>query len=216
MKDSTFKEKVRHLLEALSTALLFGMQTILNAGVAISIMSIPLLPYLYYYLIGQISPFALNYNIWVMFLSPHFMTGRLIALIGFAVFLLSLIQLLWNRVRGVGLSKTGMYSVVRHPQFLGIIVVTVGLTLMALTLGGGTSSILWIVQVFGYIGIARYEEAHLQKRFGESFRQYKRDVPFIFPIKCPSRIPETLFTIVIAILIGCMLWFFPYDTIRLP
>jgi protein-S-isoprenylcysteine O-methyltransferase Ste14 len=214
MGDLMLKEKIRHLLEAMLAAVLFSTQTILDAGWAISVMSIPLLPYLIYFLKGQANP---EREIQVLLFSKEFMVGRIIALIGFVVLLLAVIQFLWNRAGGVGLIKTGAYSVVRHPQFTGIIVVTIGLTVMVLTLGGDQLQIivLWMIQILGYISIARYEETHLLKRFGENFRRYKRDVPFIFPIKCPSRIPETLFTILIAALICCFLLFFPYNLIRI-
>ena len=216
MGNSTLKEKIRHLLEAILTAVLFGTQTILNAGWAISVMSMPLLPYLVYFLKGQANP---EREIQVLLFSKEFMVGRIIALIGLIVLLLAGVQFLWNRAKGVGLINTGAYSVVRHPQFTGIIIITIGLTVMVLTLRLGVNQPqiigLWMIQILGYIGIARYEETHLLKRFGESFRQYKRDVPFMFPIKCPSRIPETLFTILIAALICCFLLFFPYDLIRI-
>jgi protein-S-isoprenylcysteine O-methyltransferase Ste14 len=214
MRNSMLKEKIRHLLEAVLTAVLFSTQTILNAGWAISVMSIPLLPYLIYFLKGQANP---EREIQVLFFSKTFMVGRVIALIGFGVLLLAAMQFLWNRAKGIGLIKTGAYSVVRHPQFTGVIIVTIGLNVMVLTLGGNQLQIieLWMIQILGYIAIAWYEETHLLKRFGESFRQYQRDAPFIFPIKCPSRIPETLFTILISALICCLLLFFPYNLIRI-
>ncbi len=211
-------ERVRHLLEAIFTALLFGTQTILNAGIFISIMSIPLLPYLFYFLSGQHPLTALEFNIQVMLFAKEFWVGRIIALIGVAVLLIAGTQLLWKRAREVGLIKTGAYSAVRHPQFTGIIIVTIGLTVMVLTNGGVRQQEiagLWLIQILGYIAIARYEETRLLKQFGDDFRQYKRDVPFLFPIKCPHCIPETLFTILIALLISIILVFFPYDLIRI-
>jgi hypothetical protein len=45
--------------------------------------------------------------------------------------------------------------------------------------------------------------------------QYKKKAPFLFPIQCPSLIPETVFTMLIALLIGAVLMFFPYNLIRL-
>ena len=209
------REKVRRSLEAILTAVLFGTQTILNAGWAISVMSMPLLLYLVYFLNGQAYP---EREIQVLLFSKEFMVGRIIALIGLIVLLLAGVQFLWNRAREVGLIKTGAYSAVRHPQFTGIIIVTIGLTVMVLTNGGVRQQEiagLWLIQILGYIGIARYEETYLLKQFGDDFRQYKRDVPFLFPIKCPHCIPETLFTILILALISCFLLFFPYDLIRI-
>lgn len=215
MVNSRLKEKVSHLLEAMLTALLFCTQTILDAGWFISVMSVPLLPYVIGFLSGQANP---EREIQVLFFSKSVMVGRVIALIGVIVLLLAAMQWLWNHAKGGGLIKKGAYSVVRHPQFTGIIIITIGLTVMVLTYPTGSPlqlAGLWLIQILGYIAIARYEEWRLLKRFGENYRQYKRNVPFLFPIKCPYRIPETLFTILIAILIYAFLLFFPYNLIRI-
>ncbi len=214
MRCSTLRGKIRHLFEIAFTGILFSTQTILNAGWAISVMTIPLLPYLVYLTSGDAN---IEREIAVLFFSKYFIVGRIIALIGIVVLAAGAVQLLLNRRRGIGLIETGAYSIVRHPQFTGIIILTMGLTVMVLTLGGNSVELtgLWLLQILGYIGIARYEEVHLLKRFGESFQQYRQKVPFIFPIKCPSRIPETVLMVVIAFLIGLILLLFPYNLIRI-
>lgn len=212
-------ERIRHLLEVLFAILLFSTQTILNAGIAISIMAIPLLPYLFFLLAGIGNyPEALDTEIWAMFYLDTFIVGRMIASIGFVVLLLAAAQLLWSRHKGVELITTGAYSMVRHPQFTGIIIVTAGLTVMVLT--NSTANLfqtagLWLIQILGYVTLARYEEWRLTKKFGDGYRQYKQRVPFLFPLKNPSRIPETLFTVFMAILIFLVLLFLPYDLIRI-
>lgn len=213
MGNSTLKEKVRHLFEAMFTAILFTLQSIVYGGWAISVMSIPLLPYLVILMRGHPN---LEREINLLFFARDFMVGRMIALIGFTVFLLAGIQFLRDRARGVRFIKTGLYSVVRHPQYTGIIIITIGLTVMVLTLGSNPQIILlWLIQILGYVILARYEESYLEKRYGETFRQYKRYVPFMFPVKCPSKIPETLFTILIAFIIGFVFLVFPFDLIRI-
>lgn len=212
-------ERVRHLLEALFTALLFGTQTILNAGLFISIMTIPLLPYMYYILIGQQPLSAVEFELYVMFVSKTFLVGRIIALIGMVVLFIAAAQLLWSRHKDVGLIKTGAYVVVRHPQFTGIIIATIGLTVMVMTNMGYGSPIqlagLWLIQVLGYVAIAKYEDWRLSKKFGETYQQYKKKVPFLFPIKSNQYIPEILLTILITLLITVVLMLFPYNLIRL-
>jgi protein-S-isoprenylcysteine O-methyltransferase Ste14 len=213
MRNSTLKEKVRLLLEAMFTALLFTTQSIVYGGWAISVMSIPLLPYLVTYMTDHPN---LDRDIKLLFFAKEYMVGRMIALIGFTVLLLAGIQFLRDRARGVSLIQTGLYSVVRHPQHTGIIIVTIGLTVMVLSLSSNPRVIfLWLMQILGYVILARYEESHLEKRHGENFRQYKRDVPFMFPVKCPSKIPETLFTILLAIIISFVFLVFPFDLIRI-
>jgi protein-S-isoprenylcysteine O-methyltransferase Ste14 len=209
-------KRLRHLIEAAFTVLLFGTQSILDAGVFISIMSMPLLPYLFYILSGQHPLSAVKYNIEVMLFAKAFWVGRIIALVGVAVLLLSAAQLLWSFHKGTGLIKNGAYSVVRHPQFLGIIIITIGLTVMVLTNSTGELFQivgLWLLQVLGYVLIARYEDWRLSKKFGEEFDQYKRKVPFLFPLKCPSRISETAYTILIAVILSLFLIYFPYNLI---
>jgi protein-S-isoprenylcysteine O-methyltransferase Ste14 len=110
----------------------------------------------------------------------------------------------------------GLYSLVRHPQYFGIIIITVGLNVMVLTLGNRPEPIfLWLVQVAGYIILAKYEEKHLEKEFAEQFRRYKATVPFMLPIKCPSKIPETMFTLLIAVIIAFIFLIFPFNLLRL-
>jgi hypothetical protein len=90
------------------------------------------------------------------------------------------------------------------------------LNAMVLTLGSNPQIILlWLGQILGYIILARYEETHLEKQYGKKFRQYKYDVPFMFPVKCPSKIPETLFTFLIAVVISFIFLVFPFDLIRI-
>jgi len=212
------KQRIRQFLEVLFTALLLGTQTILNAGVAISIMTIPLLPYLFYlptYL--ETNPNVVMFEIWVMLISSTFIVGRIVAFIGVTVLLIAAIQWLWNNHKKVGLFKTGLYGKVRHPQFTGIIITTMGLTVMSSTLGSfGSRQLvgLWLLQVLGYIAIAYFEERSLAKKFSEEYKAYKQKTPFLFPIKSPKKMPELLFTIVIIIIFCIILWLLPYDLIR--
>lgn len=103
--------------------------------------------------------------------------GACLLLIGLGVFTVALIQLL----RGKGLVTSGLYSVVRHPQYLGIILVTLGITLFEVDVKL-MSLIAWIMLVFAYVWLARREETDLQEKYGEEFLAYNRRVPFILPL----------------------------------
>ncbi|MEM3014224.1 MAG: methyltransferase, partial [Candidatus Bathyarchaeia archaeon] len=162
MGKPTFKEKIRFSFEAVFATLLFMMQSVVYGGWAISVMSIPLLPYLIMLATGRLN---LERDINLLFFAKEFIVGRVIALIGFTLFLVAGIQFLRDRARGARVIKTGLYAVVRHPQYLGIIITTIGLTIMVLTLEGNPQIILsWLIQVLGYIILARYEESHLEKK----------------------------------------------------
>jgi protein-S-isoprenylcysteine O-methyltransferase Ste14 len=216
--NSTLSDKVQRFIELLFAFLLFGTQTILNAGVFISIMSIPLLPYLFYALSGQYSIGAIETEVWAMLFLDTFLVGRIIALVGVAVLLVAAAQLIWSRRKHAPFTTTGAYSVVRHPQFTGIIVVTFGLSVMVLTNSTGRLfqvAGLWLLQILGYIMLAKFEEWRLTKKLGDSYYNYKRKVSFLFPMKRPQRLPELLFTIFIAILLFTVLLVLPYEQIRI-
>jgi len=216
---SSLREKVRLVLESLVTALLFGLQSIVYGDWAISVMAIPLLPYLVWLandFMHGVSP-NLEWDIYLLFFDREFMVGRIIAIVGVVIFLMAAFQFLRERAKGKRLIKTGLYSLVRHPQYFGIILITIGLNVMVLTIGSNQLELifLWLVQVAGYMILAKYEEKHLEKEFGEQFRRYKATVPFMFPIKCPSKIPETMFTLLIAVIIAFIFLTFPFNLLRL-
>jgi protein-S-isoprenylcysteine O-methyltransferase Ste14 len=185
---------------------------------AISIMATPLLLYLVgliYDYVHEVSP-NIEWDIYLLFVAREFIVGRLIAFVGVVIFLLATFQFLRERIKGTGLVVTGLYSLVRHPQYFGIIIVTIGLNVMVLMLGSHLLPIfLWLVQVAGYIILARYEEKQLEREFAEQFRRYKATVPFMIPVKCPSKIPETVFTLLIALIIAFIFITFPFNLLRL-
>jgi protein-S-isoprenylcysteine O-methyltransferase Ste14 len=204
--------KIRHAIEALLSILLTLLQNIVYGGYCISVMTIPLFAYLIS--LGTAYP-NLERDMNLLLFSKEFVVGRIIALVGLVIFILSAAQLLRGYAKHVGLVKTGFYSAVRHPQYTGIIVVTLGLTVMVLTLGNAPQPVFaWLLQVLGYIILARYEEWHLERKYVENYLQYKQHVPFMLPFKCPFKISETLFTILLSAIVTVVLFLFPFNSIR--
>jgi protein-S-isoprenylcysteine O-methyltransferase Ste14 len=94
--------------------------------------------------------------------------------LGLIIFTVALIQLL----KGKGLVKTGLYSVVRHPQYLGILAASIGF----LFLGSSIRLVpllSWVILILAYIWLSRREEALLQDKYGDEYLAYKRRVPLI-------------------------------------
>lgn len=75
---------------------------------------------------------------------------------------------------------TGVFSIVRHPIYLGSILLYIGLILLTLSL---LSVLVWILIIVFYYMISRYEEKLLTQRFGSVYGEYKKKVPMLFPIK---------------------------------
>ena len=73
---------------------------------------------------------------------------------------------------------TGPYSVIRHPQYLGFILIMAGFLLQwptVLTLA------MFPVLVWMYIHLARVEEREAVAEFGDAYKDYMKRVPGFFP-----------------------------------
>ncbi len=171
-------------------------------------------------------PVAYQIEISLLLLWKPLIVGRIVSLIGAVIFTVAAVQWLWYHRKKIGLFTKGLYSKSRHPQFLGILITTMGLTIMVLTVGpmvgatfddGGLQQlvVLWFLQVLGYMTIAFFEERSLSKKFAGQYEQYAQKVPFIFPVRCPKKVPEYVFTLLILVLICMILLLLPYELIRI-
>ena len=77
---------------------------------------------------------------------------------------------------------SGVFSIVRHPIYLSLILLYLGFILLSLSL---LSVLVWILIVVFYYIISRYEEKLLIQRFGSAYEEYKKKVPMLLPIKLP-------------------------------
>jgi protein-S-isoprenylcysteine O-methyltransferase Ste14 len=76
------------------------------------------------------------------------------------------------------LVTTGIYARIRHPQYLGFLLITLGLNVQWLTI---ITTLLWPVLVVVYYRLAKTEDKDVEEKFGEEFRRYKRTVPAFIP-----------------------------------
>ena len=77
---------------------------------------------------------------------------------------------------------TGVFSIVRHPIYLGSMLLYLGFILLSLSL---LSVLIWFIIIVFYYTISQYEEKLLTQRFGSAYEEYKKKVPMLFPIKLP-------------------------------
>ena len=78
----------------------------------------------------------------------------------------------------------GVFSLVRHPIYLGAILFYVGLVCLTLSLA---SAALLVIIIPFYRFISRFEEKLLTERFGDEYRDYMRQVPMLFPLRWKGR-----------------------------
>lgn len=81
--------------------------------------------------------------------------------------------------KAAALNTTGPYSVVRHPFYLGNVVIVVAFALFPKT---WSMAPVVILSAIGYYAcIARREEGFLRQRFGEAFERWAAQVPAMVP-----------------------------------
>lgn len=96
-------------------------------------------------------------------------------LFGACLFLWSFVMWVKNRDK---LIKNGLYKVIRHPQYLGIIVAVLGLSLMATA---PIALISWGAMAYAYILMGLFEERSLTNKFGDKYTSYKDKTWFMLP-----------------------------------
>lgn len=113
----------------------------------------------------------------------HRVFGHWLATVGTACSLFGLVLVVigWKQIHAAkNLVMTGLYHYVRHPQYTGLTLFTLGWLLHWPSV---VTLILWPLLVTAYAWLARREEAQLLEEFGEDYRQYaertKRFIPFV-------------------------------------
>ena len=76
------------------------------------------------------------------------------------------------------LVTNGIYKYIRHPQYAGIFVITLGFIIQWPTL---TTLILWPFVIWMYYRLARKEEQQALEKFPEQYSNYMQKTPMFFP-----------------------------------
>jgi protein-S-isoprenylcysteine O-methyltransferase Ste14 len=74
----------------------------------------------------------------------------------------------------------GVFSFVRHPIYLGAILIYAGVICFTMSL---LSASLWVIIIIFYWYISLHEEKLLINRFGDEYLEYRKKVPMLFPLK---------------------------------
>ncbi len=131
-----------------------------------------------------------------LFLSMPFLVPEKVLVIAGVLLLVYSVAYLRLKKRD-GLVTSGPYRLVRHPQYLGMILATLGLTSWSVWILNNTFGIgflsplqtiaVWFVELFAYILLAYVEERHMLGRYGEAFERYRSQVPFLTPFLKTNR-----------------------------
>jgi methanethiol S-methyltransferase len=120
--------------------------------------------------------------------NPHFGPFHLLSFAfigGGFVLIANAWRVLYAAQRRGELAMAGAYAHVRHPQYVGFILVMFGFLLQWPTL---LTLVMFPVLVWMYVRLARSEEREAEAQFGETYGAYARRVPAFFPRLSPARV----------------------------
>jgi protein-S-isoprenylcysteine O-methyltransferase Ste14 len=176
-------------------------------------MTIPFISYMA--LLFTSSPSQFIEAIFLMFFGG-FLWEQAIAFLGLGILGYSIVHM--RMAKKEGLITSGPYELVRHPQYLGVVLFTLTLTTRSYWISKNTFGMSWIppeatVAIwFGtllmYIVLALVEELHLSKTFASEYEEYKEKTGFLFPfVSSRNRGFEIILSVLIpaVILVGILL-----------
>ncbi|MTI69702.1 MAG: isoprenylcysteine carboxylmethyltransferase family protein [Firmicutes bacterium] len=109
--------------------------------------------------------------------------GILITIIGISLVVIgwkNIYDNYWSKEKGKGkLVTSGIYAYIRHPQYTGFFLVTLGMILEWATL---TLLLMWPTLIILYYRLAKKEEEDMLKEFGEDYKEYKKRTSMFLPI----------------------------------
>ncbi len=121
-------------------------------------------------------------NLWAMLLGGSTWLSGLFMFVGGAFTFIALIILgrAWKQIHSANgeLVTTGIYRLVRHPQYSGMFLLILGFFIQWPTL---ITAVMAPVLVWIYYRLALREEKDMQNRFGDSYASYRQRVPMFFP-----------------------------------
>jgi len=181
------------------------VQSVPSIGVYAGLMTVPFATYLILFFANLPDSFisVLEFFFWPR---PFFVLERVFIVVGLFLLVYSVAYLRIKRKEG--LVTSGPYRLTRHPQYLGMILSTLGFTSWSVWILNNTFGIgflnpsqtigVWFIELFAYILLSHIEELFLSRGYGESFEKYKSQVAFLIPfLKTNKKYLEVLVSILV-------------------
>ncbi len=167
-----FRRKVERLPASIYVAFI--------AALFAEMYGFPLTIFILSWLIGYKNPLThdAGHLLWGGMYTPgHFATVLVMA--AGAYLIISSYKLIYkSQATQSGLVTEGPYRYVRHPQYLGIMLLTGGLLLQWVTI---PTLLMWPLLTLLYIRLARIEEREMELKCGDTYIRYKEQTPMFLP-----------------------------------
>jgi len=164
------------------------VQSLPSIGVYAGLMTLPFASYLVL-VFSNLPESLISISEFFFWPQPYLVLERAFIIIGFLILVFSVVYLRVKRKEG--LITSGPYRLVRHPQYLGIILLTLGLTSLSVWILNNSYGVgflstsqtvgVWFIELLAYVFLAHVEELFLSRKYGETFEEYRRKVAFLIP-----------------------------------
>jgi protein-S-isoprenylcysteine O-methyltransferase Ste14 len=132
--------------------------------------------------------------------------GSALFVAGMAVFLTCAIQVYAHKLLRKGAALRGVYSVLRHPQYLGLGVAGLGLAVLWPRF---LVVVLWLVMMLLYYLLATDEERRMLRTYPETYAAYREETGMFLPRSIEQRVlrggvtgKAALFAVIVVLVLG--------------
>ena len=130
-----------------------------------------------------IDPFNhINGHLWVALAGGSIAVWVVVMLLSWVAIIGGLVVMskAWKQIHKANgeLVTSGLYRRVRHPQYFGLFLITVGFLIQWPTI---ITAAMWPILMLMYYRLARKEEGEMESRFGEQHVTYRQRVPMFWP-----------------------------------
>ncbi len=124
----------------------------------------------------------INGHLWVALAGGSIYAWGLVMLLSWAVIISGLVIMgkAWKQIHQANgeMVTSGLYRLVRHPQYFGLFLITVGMFIQWPTI---ITAAMWPILMLMYYRLACREEKEMGSLFGDKYVTYRQWVPMFWP-----------------------------------
>lgn len=161
-----------------------GVYLAFMVAMAFEMFGIPMSMYMLAWIFGKNVPEGIfwGHTLFAWIGHTGMYIGTVLILIGIALVILGwnvVYKRYWRKEQGQGeLVTEGIYRYIRHPQYTGFMLITLGMLLDWATL---PMLIMWPIMAVLYYRLARKEEGYMLEQFGKQYEEYRQTTGMFLP-----------------------------------